>query len=614
MLEVEAGSGLLMPGGGELGVANLSTVATGDIVNSQEVRTLANQLGQWVEQARQRVGDEPGMFNRQLYVSPKGPYDQMRIARHAVCEDDIVGLLADATEALAFDGGVKWESANPDDADVFNQLSADINLDRKLREMWRELFTVDQFVCVKLWDKREYVVRGKTENGNKKKKKYDVWVPVQLTLLKPEHVVPIGHGPLRRDELAWQATQHEIGIFRNNVHVNSGPAAGPEGVDPLMSVFFTGQYKPGPDEEQELSHWGVNTQRLLRMNPEWVFRHTTTRPDWCKQPDLRLRGVFGLLDLKRQLMASDRATLIGAANYILLIRKGSKEQPGTEAEIANLKQNYNFLAKLPVIISDHRLEIDVIAPKLDFVIKNDAYETLDSRILARTLATFSAPVSRPSDSGGSTFSDVLASGIQNLRHMMKRCLEREIARAVVEHPRNKDVFEERPSMVFTPRTVHVGTSSVIMQTLLALRTQREISRDTILEYMGLDQATEAQRLELEEKIYDEIFQTQIPFAAAGTGSTQAAPSNANTQGDSGAQPKGGVTSGASPAAKQAVSTKKAAPAKAPAKKATPNGTPESPSVSGARGGRPTGGGSSANSPAKTAKPRSANGNPQRRTT
>jgi hypothetical protein len=77
-----------------------------------------------------------------------------------------------------------------------------------------------------------------------------------------------------------------------------------------------------------------------------------------------------MLDLKRQLMNADRASLIGAANYILLVRKGTDQRPAQQEEIDNLKENYNFIAKMPVIISDHRLEIDIIAPKIDLTLQS----------------------------------------------------------------------------------------------------------------------------------------------------------------------------------------------------------------------------------------------------
>jgi hypothetical protein len=212
-----------------------------------------------------------------------------------------------------------------------------------------------------------------------------------------------------------------------------------------------------------------------------------------KFPDLRLRAVFPLLDLKRQLIASDRATLIGAANYILLIRKGSDAARPPRTRSPTSRQNYNFLAKLPVIISDHRLEIDVIAPKLDFVLKKDAYDVLDNRILARVLSTFVPPAARQPDP----------------RHLLRRpghlhpeppAHDQADAGARARQGHRRPPQERRDVRLQALPGVHpahraVGTNQALLQALLALRTQREISRDTILEYMGLDEATEAQRLE-----------------------------------------------------------------------------------------------------------------------
>jgi hypothetical protein len=573
--EVESGGELLGPNGQPLGIMNTVSVSTGTIARDPQVRQLAQQLSSWVETARSYGSGQASMFDRTLYTPPDSPYERMRVAQHAVANDDVISGIADATEALAFHGGLKWESSDPNEADLMNQLSADLNLDDVIRSMWRELFAVDQCVVAKLWDSKTYTARGETENGNKKKKRYDVFVPTRLTVLDSARCVPIGNGPLREDRMAWQATAHEVDDWNSNYTAT-------EPLDPLMTAFFTGPYTPGQDETAELTAWRVQTDSLLAMNPDWVFRHTATRPDYKKFPDIRMRSVFPLLDLKRHLIASDRASLVGAANYILLIRKGSDEQPATQAEIANLRAGYNFLAKLPVIISDHRLEIDVIAPKLDFILRKESYETLDNRILTRTLATFAQP-GVTGTAGAATFSDVLAASIQSRRHMIKRTLEKEIARAIVEHPRNEGKFKTKPSLVFTPRTVAIGTDQAVLSALLALRTQREMSRDTILEYLGLDEATEAQRLELEEQIYDDIFKTAVPYSSPET------------------QPNTGV--GGAPKAAPEEEEPPAAPARR-----TPNGTAESPSVSGRRGGRPAGGGNSSRSPASTAAPKTRNGN------
>jgi hypothetical protein len=564
--EIEVSSDLSRLAGRELAVMNTSPVELGEIAQDPSVRELAREMSRWMNMGRSTQGS---MFDRNVYSPPDTPYDIMRTCRRALTDDDIISGVADGTEAIAFGGGLRWESREPDDADVFNQLSADLNLDDVIRVMWRENFAVDQFVCAKLWGWNDYIVRGRTLKGNQRKKRYRVWAPQRLVILNSEHIVPTGVGPLREDRLAWNASPTDL--------YNYDLADRGDVIDPLMLQFFTGTYDPDDVEQTQLSRWGVMSSQLLAINPAWVFRHCHTRPDYSKFPDFRLKSTFHHLDLKRQLIASDRASLIGAANYILLIRKGNDAVPAQQQEIDNLKQQYNFLAKLPVIISDHRLEIDIIAPKLDFVLKSDSYDNLDHSILIRALSAFLPPKIRTLDAP--TWHDLLAGGIQSRRHMIKRTLEAQLAKAVVTHPKNAGIFDSRPSLVFTPRNVQIGTDANMLSAMLTLRTQREVSRDTILEYLGLDEATEAQRLEYEEQVYDDIFRTQIPFASPGAGG-----SPQGNEDDQGGKQKDDPP--------------------------TPNGTPEAPGNSGRRGGgRPVGGGEPKQSPGATAKPKSRNGNP-----
>lgn len=572
MNEIEVSSDLSRLAGRQVGVMNTTPIALGDIAEDPSVRRLATEMSRWMDLSR---GSRGSMFDRNVYAPPDSPYEIIRTCRRALVEDDIISGVADGTEAIAFGGGLRWESPEPDDADFFNQLSADLNLDNAIRLMWRENFAIDQFVSAKLWGWSEYTVRGTTTKGNRRKRTYRVWAPQRLVILNSEHIVPIGVGPLREDRLAWNASPTDLS--------NYDMADRGDVIDPLMLQFFTGVYEPSDVEKAQLSKWGVLSSQLLAINPAWVFRHSHTRPDYQKFPDFRLRSAFHLLDLKRQLVASDRAALIGAANYILLIRKGNDATPATQEEVNNLKAQYNFLAKLPVIISDHRLEIDIVAPKMDFVLKGDSYDNLDHSILIRALSAFLPPKIRTLDAP--TWHDLIAGGIQSRRHMIKRTIEAEIAKAVVNHPKNAGVFSSRPSLVFTPRNVAIGTDPAVMSAMLTLRTQRELSRDTILEFLGLDEATEAQRLEFEDEYYDKIFRTVIPFAAPGAGG---APQDQQGQNGQGESDKPGATQ----------------------PQETPNGTPESPGNSGRRGGgRPVGGGTSTQSPAATAKPKTRNGNP-----
>lgn len=546
-------------------VMNTTDIATGTIAQDPQMREIAAKLSRWVDNARAANG-RTSMFDRGMFTPPDNPYDEMRAARNALKYDATVAGVAETTEAYAFQG-VKWESSNSDDADVFNQLARDQNLDAVIRSAWREEFSCGQFVAVKLWGERTYQVRGSTKGGNKRKKNYKVWAPLQVRILDSAKIVPVGVGPLGGEMLAWQATGAEIGSYQQ--------AYSGDSIDPLMTTLFQGTYEPGIDEQEDLTAIGVNPTRLLVMNPNYVFRHTLTKPDYERFAEIRLKSVFALLDLKRQLMQSDRAALIGAANYILLIRKGGKDEPALPEEMQNLRENYNFIAKMPVIISDHRLSIDIIAPKTDFVLQGEKYEVLDSRILSRLLGTLTIGGRGQRNETQETLSGAVARVMENRRHMLKRTIELHMARAVVEHPRNAGLFESEPNLVYTPRNIALALDPSYVAGLLSLRTQREISRETILEYFGLDQATEAQRMEMEEEMFDEIFKTAIPYAAQGV--------NAPPPDD--AEPD------------------KEAPT-------TPTGTPEPPAASGARGGRPVGGGESKKSPAATAKPKTVRGNPK----
>lgn len=574
-MEVEASS--------ELGsVINMSGLATDEITKygstgnspylaeGASMREVATALSRWVDNARSATG-RTGMFDRGAFTPADNPYEEMRAARNAVKYDSLVASVAEVTEAFAFQG-VKWEGEDADEADVFNQLSRDMNLDALVRSMWREEYTYGQVVAAKIWGWREYTVRGKTKNGNSRKKKYRIWAPVQIRVLDSAKVVPVGTGPLGGERLAWQATAGEIGYYQT--------AYTGEVIDPLMLAFFQGTYNPGFEEATELAALGVDTSRLLAMSPEFVFRHTLTKPDYERFADVRLKSCFSLLDLKRQLMQSDRANLIGAANYILLIRKGDKDSPAQQEEIQNLKENYNFIAKLPVIISDHRLSIDIIAPKTDHTLDGSKYDTLDSRLLSRLLGTLSLGGKGQRNETQETISTAVARVMENRRHMLKRTLELEIARAIVEHPRNAGVFETEPNLVYSPRNIALSLDQAYVNALLALRTQREISRETILEFFGLDEATEAQRMEMEAEFFDDIFKTEIPYTA---GTPAAAPDGTLDKKAAPAPPAIPAT------APSNIKASPSAPAKRAPAKATPNATPESPKVSGARGGRPAAG-------------------------
>lgn len=525
------------------------------------MRQMAYQLQSWVNNMRAVTG-QANLFDRGKYVSSDNIFEQMLTARAAVKDDDICASVADITEGMAFQG-VKWESGDWDTTDLFNQMAAEQNLDNLVRKIWREEFTYSQAVCAFWWDWGEFVVRGSTEKGNKKKRKVKVWYPRAVTTLDPVKVVPVGLLAFGQERLAWRATRQENSSYQSIVNG--------ELQDELMERFYTGQYicRDG-DELQELTSLKVDVSQLLLLDDRYVARHTTTKPDYLRFPDIRLKSVFRLLDMKQQLMESDRVALIGSANYILLVKKGDKDDPAYPEEIANLKNNYQTLAKLPVIFSDHRLNIEIISPKQDHVLQKDKYEVLDNRIAQRLLNMMNpAGTSGQRSDNATTMSRPSALAMEGRRLMIRRFLERQIGKAVCDHPKNAGLFTEGPpSLAYSPPTIQLSQDAATAQAIVGARTTGDLSRESFLEYFGFDQEVESMRVALESQKYDDVFQTRVPFDSPSNNDARSGAANAPANGTG----KAPVTNAPAGATGGRPVVKTAKPAAAPAKTAAPKTT------------------------------------------
>ena len=455
------------------------------------VREVAYQLSRWVTEQR-AVRGQVSLFDRRGYVVSDNPFAQMLVARKAVGEDDIVSGTCEVTEGLIFQG-VKMECEDPDDADVFNQIARDINLDGVMRSAYREMFTYSQAVFASWWGWKDYTVRGYTapakqklvpakvpdpvtgkatdaighfepeldpatnqpieppRRGNKRRKKYHIWCPTRISILDSTRVIPIGNSLWGQDRLAWHASKEEMemwdGLYMGTVN------------DATMTTLILGPYKPGKEEEKELQALGVDPTKLLELNPDYVWRHTATRSAYEKWPQNRMKSVFRLLDLKQQLMDSDRAQLVGAANYIILVKKGSEKEPAKQEELNNLKEGMSIVARMPVIISDHRLEIEIITPKLDMTLDPGKYDTLDRRIISRLLGALTIASSGQRNETTVTIGRMVARLLESKRHMLKRTIEAKVIRATVEHHLNKDKFEDEPNLAYTPRNVQLDADA-----------------------------------------------------------------------------------------------------------------------------------------------------------
>ncbi len=530
-----------------------AAVAGAKIPNDPYLAALHDSLTTWVQRTSgahvpTRRG---GLLDRDRFLTPYTYFQKVKTCRRAL-SDDVVGNAADGTESLAL-SEVGILSEESDDQDVWNQIAADLNFDNYVRAAWRTLFTDSAFVTAMWWGRKTYKVRGKTVQGNDRRKTYNLTVPLAVTLLDTARVVPVGSLAFGMEQLAYVAEPFEAAAIRKIIKDRDSGEQAQRRADAtrvdqfgLADLFSTGdslflgadvisrlivsEYTPDLWERDELLRDGVeDINNLFLLDPRAVFRHTLTRPDFRRFPDVRLESVLQLLDIKQQLRHSDRTHLIGGANMIILITKGTDDKPATQAEVDNLRRNAQVLASMPVVTADHRLKIEIITPKLDMTLSREKHDTIDSRIFARAWQTF-VPTGQDANDDPMKLGRVIGRGLEGRRRMMRRTFEAKILdriRVLNDMSRGK--------VIFNPASVSLAFDSAWASFLLDLRELGEISRETLHSQFDLDQADEALALRREQEPggYDEIFPTRLgQFSGNGGGALVEEPDDPDSGGSS----------------------------------------------------------------------------------
>lgn len=471
------------------------------------------------------------LYDRDRYTSPTTYFGKVRTARHALT-DDVVGGAADGTEALAIQR-VEAVCYDRQQDDIWNQIVADLNLNKFMRQMWRTVFTDSAAVIGSTWTRKTYTVNRRTPNGNKSRKVFrDLEVPEALTLIDTTKVAPVGTLLFGRERLAYLATPEEAVIIDQilNLDPQGRPLNRPVGqrrarqrgmtwpiapsgredllVDAdIVKALITQKYWPNMIEQAQLKRGGVTDfTRMYLMHSRNVVRHTRTKPDHEPFPEVRLESVFELLDLKGQLRQADRAVLIGAAKFIVLITKGSDKDPGTQAEVDALKANAHQIAQVPVMVGDARLKVEIITPKTDFTLDRDKWATIDTRLFARAWGTFVPTGTDQEDPV--KLGLVIGSGLEANRAMQAQTIEDWLFQQIRD--RNPEM-EERAELDVLPQQIRLTFDNDYAALVMQARERRDVSRQTYLQVLKIDQQREAINLEREAEEYDETFQTFNPY-------------------------------------------------------------------------------------------------------
>ncbi len=464
-------------------------------------------LSRWQGQKSRRAS---GLFQQDKYMSPETIFGKMQVAAGAVRDDDVVSNVADTTEQIAFKR-VAIECDDETQESVWSQISQSLDIETYCRKVWREIFTYSQAYPVVIFGKKSYRPEGRTENGRQSKQQFnDLRVPIGLSLLDPLRVIPVGSFMFGNEQLVYIADKAEVDSFNSNIV---------EPKDKVMSQIIQREYNPTQEEQKKLNDLvGYSTNgRLFTLNPENCWRITATRPDYVRFADVRMESVFELLDLKNLLREMDRQALIGSTNAIILVKKGSDQFPAKKGELDKLATQVKSTARMPIIVGDHRIDIEIITPKTDKTLATERYNGLDSRITARLYQQLSTG----NYSTGTATDDsikllrVTASSMEARRDSIRDSLMNKIFYPTWE---SNEKLTDKPYMMFYPRRIALDFDPNIAAFIQDLRDRGDISRETTLGELDIDQGREAVKREREARLYDEVFTpTTVPYGATPQG-------------------------------------------------------------------------------------------------
>lgn len=527
-----------VPGDAHITYVNQDGVPEDVMENLRNNREIASAIEKWSQElnaAIQPTLPTLSMFSRGKAQTVKGIFAQMSMCAWAVETDDILSTTADVVESLAFQK-MRFELFDPEQQDVWNQWAAEVDLDTFFRKAFRELFKVSQVYVGVWWGTSTYEVnedkitetvdelyeeemerkakragmeappakKGPGRGNYKRTKRVSVRVPTAMTIFDPTKIVPVGNLMFGRQRYAYIASEGEDRDFTSVFQA--------ETVDPQVMQLIEKKYTPSASEQKEFADLGIDPSRLWLMPKDAVFRHTLTKADYERFAPVRLRSALPILEMKSNLRAADRSSLVGNTNFIILVTKGSDKLPAKPNEIENLQEQVKVIARLPVLVGDHRLDVKIVSPALDNTLMSGRWEVLDSRLVFKALQTFQPTIQGGnSGSGIKEMSRIVARGLEDRRHMLVRAIEKAIFQAIMD--KNEDELDEFPALTFSPRRIALDYSADVINGILKLRDRGDISRETTLEELDYDQDVEVLRRARERVVYDPVFQSGTPFSS-----------------------------------------------------------------------------------------------------
>lgn len=453
-----------------------------------------------------RQTDPVGLFVRADYARPVNIIEEMELALRLCGEDDDVGKALEMVVAEMFKG-MRNLHEDENTAFMFDSLAEELNLDLLLREIGYTLKSVGQYYPVK--------VMNRVKVPNFKPGQNPVVAMPRLISLNPLSVRVLdvlGDGTPVLVQEVDEKTHEFLQAIGKDPEGGGGGGAQQElkrSDNPIAAALYTEPFRPellgtATTEDEELlsglsQAWYLNQGMISR----YTLGMNTSISNYAPVP---LRTVFGLCEAKRLINLMSYRLLNGAINFLIVVRKGSDQIPAVQEEIDNLQGIVAGASRTGVIVGDHRLEVDIIMPKMEAMeVAKEYQEAIGRRISESILRLPNIDFGRV-EGGGTPQAQIASDVIESDRRIIKRWIERDIYQTMVD--RNGSMFRTgRPKMWFPP--VMIGGGRFFTDYVLKLRDRGDIPRSWAIEAAGYDaSAALAERKRELASDFDEVMTAQ----------------------------------------------------------------------------------------------------------
>ncbi len=457
------------------------------------------------------------MLARSEYQAPTNIIEEIKLARDLAERDDDIRATMGAMIALAFGEGMANFHEDERSLAGFNAICEHMNMDGRLKEVYREYLIASQATTVSLFTRTQLDIEP--SSGNRR-----LGLPVAtplLGILAAENVRVIGNDLFGKPVLAYDPPEEKLRVWLEEYFGDQTTAprkAEMARQDRVAASMFVGvkEVDPLDPREDQPGMWG--NMKLFILNPRMVHRFTMPKGSW-KYPRPLLTANFALLEAKRLLNIMDYALLQGGSNFIVVAKKGTDQRPAVPVEVANLREVVRRASRTGVIVGDHRLTFEVITPKLDELLSEKKRRVIGRKLamaMLRIPEHSGKPTGDGSASGESLEAEIAPRVIESDRRDIKRHIEGSVYAEIVK--RNPRLFPRGRATMWFPKIILQGTQ-YFTDLILKLRDRGDIPRAWAVAAAGFswEAAVQVRKGELARGDDDIMQPASVPHSSPDAG-------------------------------------------------------------------------------------------------